>query len=146
MARPVYEWLGRQTCPVVRLDDYQVEQDFVHDNFHAVCCPDQAWFTAFSQAWINDDQGWLTDWQTAETEGQTKRDQFIVDTDDWVEHAAAQIIFKESQHYHLLHIGNSMAMRHASLFCDGHAIDLRISVNRGLNGIDGTLATFLADC
>ncbi|MBA3938457.1 MAG: 2-succinyl-5-enolpyruvyl-6-hydroxy-3-cyclohexene-1-carboxylate synthase, partial [Planctomycetes bacterium] len=45
----------------------------------------------------------------------------------------------------LLHLASSMAVRHGNLHCHPTRPGRRIHANRGLNGIDGTLGTFLGE-
>ncbi|RKE40043.1 2-succinyl-5-enolpyruvyl-6-hydroxy-3-cyclohexene-1-carboxylate synthase [Paraburkholderia sp. BL23I1N1] len=44
-----------------------------------------------------------------------------------------------------VHLGNSMSMRHADIGYDVRAARQDIYVNRGVSGIDGTMATFLGE-
>jgi 2-succinyl-5-enolpyruvyl-6-hydroxy-3-cyclohexene-1-carboxylate synthase len=44
-----------------------------------------------------------------------------------------------------VHLGNSMSMRHADIGYDVRAARQTIYVNRGVSGIDGTLATFIGE-
>jgi 2-succinyl-5-enolpyruvyl-6-hydroxy-3-cyclohexene-1-carboxylate synthase len=47
--------------------------------------------------------------------------------------------------YPLFHIANSMSARHANLFVGPRETPQRVFMNRGVNGIDGNVSTFLGE-
>lgn len=47
--------------------------------------------------------------------------------------------------YGMVHIANSMSARHANIFMDGQPDRQHVFMNRGINGIDGTVSTFLGE-
>jgi 2-succinyl-5-enolpyruvyl-6-hydroxy-3-cyclohexene-1-carboxylate synthase len=68
----------------------------------------------------------------------------LLDTLPWGECKAAQMVCAAS-FYPLLHIANSMSARHANLYIGPGDAPQRIMMNRGVNGIDGTVSTFLGE-
>jgi len=61
------------------------------------------------------------------------------------EGAVAQLVCEALPEDGVLHIANSMAIRDVDSFCIPLGRRLQVYVNRGLNGIDGTVATFAGE-
>ncbi|WP_176081289.1 2-succinyl-5-enolpyruvyl-6-hydroxy-3-cyclohexene-1-carboxylic-acid synthase [Paraburkholderia tropica] len=62
----------------------------------------------------------------------------------WGEVAAVHRVL-DAPGFDFVHVGNSMAVRHADIGCDVRNNNQVFYTNRGVSGIDGTIATFLGE-
>ncbi len=63
---------------------------------------------------------------------------------DWDEVLAAHLACRHAA-FSWLHLASSLAVRHGNLHCQAEPHARRIFANRGLNGIDGTIGTYLGE-
>lgn len=141
LTRAVYEWLDRQHCPWLSFTDGR-SQDSLHRAWVSV---DGAWDTAFDQlvSWLAPgDATWSARWLAADAAART----VLTDATTalgWGESLAVRIAANHPG-FAFVHLASSMAIRHANL----HLLPSPrpIHANRGVNGIDGTLGTFLGEC
>lgn len=136
--RPLYEYCARQDCPIVRIDREEIRKDFLHRQFFSLVAPDDNCLHALGNL-CQGDTGWLQNWQTADAAVASKLNNFL-ETADWGECSAAAAICR-NQDFPTVQLANSMAVRHGNLFCE--ASEQQIIAWRGVNGIDGSIATFI---
>jgi 2-succinyl-5-enolpyruvyl-6-hydroxy-3-cyclohexene-1-carboxylate synthase len=86
-----------------------------------------------------EDAHWLKQWNRWDTLAEGIITQ-LGDTHFW-EGGIARAVLQNLPENTVLHIANSMAIRDVDAFCPAGNQLLRVYVNRGLNGIDGTIAT-----
>lgn len=89
------------------------------------------------------DAAWRDLWQQESAACRTRLER-LLDTLPWGECRAAHMVCAATG-YPLLHIANSMSARHANLYLGPGDTPQRIMMNRGVNGIDGTVSTFLGE-
>ena len=139
LTRTAQEWLARQTCPRVLLSpqgnlDAQASATLVIEG-------NPSRFLADAIHWCAPGDGpWAKRWQAAEA---AARHYLTTTPLSWGE---AMVVRSALAHagFDLIHLASSMAVRHANLLAA--ADDRPIHSNRGVNGIDGTLGTFLGLC
>jgi 2-succinyl-5-enolpyruvyl-6-hydroxy-3-cyclohexene-1-carboxylate synthase len=89
------------------------------------------------------DEAWRELWHNESVACRTRFER-QVETLPWGECLAAHMVCAAAG-YPLLHIANSMSARHANLYIGPGDRLQRIMMNRGVNGIDGTVSTFLGE-
>lgn len=82
---------------------------------------------------------WLSQWQSVE-EALTALFDAEVCT-EWWEGSIAQTVLAAAPEHAVVHLANSMPIRDVDSFCPPGGRVLEVYSNRGVNGIDGTLAT-----
>ena len=136
--RPLYEFCAKQTCPIIRIDNHEVRKDFLHEHFTCLVNPTENCLKQIRDEYSCNEE-WHERWVKANKD---KRDglwhlwQFC----DWGECSAADFICNDNK-IERLQLANSMAIRHANLFM--RASDKEIVSHRGVNGIDGTISSFI---
>lgn len=135
--------LQRQTCPVIRLDHRPVQRDFLHRQFVTLAPPFDHALASLAARLGPGDPTWLGWWLQAEARAQAAR-AALVEALPWGECQAAAVACA-APGFDLLHLANSMSVRHGDLHCAPGERDQPIYANRGVNGIDGTLGTFLGE-
>lgn len=142
LARTTWEWLGRQECPLLLIenggaDDH--DRDFTARAWAALHRPSPAAWRALGAACHDGDAAWAQRWRAGDHAARAGLVAAMVD-EPWGEVLAAHLAINHPA-FPALHLASSMPVRHANL----HLLRLPAAVhsNRGLNGIDGTLATFL---
>ena len=144
IARPMWEYCQRHRGPVLRIADAPVPADFCHAHFDCAVSPDAVWLERLGDLLADGDDRWRQDWLTAEDRGLAARADWLAEA-DWGEVQAAALIADHAGDYDLLHLANSMAVRHGNLHLLADERPLAVFANRGVNGIDGTVATFLGE-
>ncbi len=142
ISRPVYEYCARQICPVIRIDHHEVRKDFLHEKFLLLQSPTNDCIAALAQTCASVDTAWQQQWVHAEQQAQTQIQHFL-QSSDWGECTAAAILCQQSV-FALLQCANSMAVRHANAFCT--ASEKQFITHRGVNGIDGSIGSFIGAC
>ena len=135
IARPTYEWCAAQACPVIRIDHEIVTRDFAQPAF--TWLPPGA-VTDVAAACATGNQEWLSQWQAADRRARSARDLFCA-TRTWDELVAVHTVLQHPG-FALHALANSMSVRHANLHLD---CTRAVLANRGVNGIDGTIASFI---
>ena len=141
VTRAAYEWLERADCPWISCAT-EANLDFLGRAWLSI---DGTWGPALAQLgdWLAPgDAAWAARWQAAEQQARRTLDA-EVERQGWgepliVHRALAQPGFA------FVHLASSMAVRYANLHLA--ASHRPVHSNRGVNGIDGTLGTFLGAC
>lgn len=141
LTRAAYEWLERADCPWISC---ATDANLDHLG-RAWLTIEGTWGPALAQLgnWLAPgDTAWAARWQAAEQQARCTLDT-LVDRQGWGEplivHRALAF-----PGFAFVHLASSMAVRHANLHLA--ASDRPVHSNRGVNGIDGTLGTFLGAC
>jgi len=138
LSRACYQWCANQDCVVIRIDRRPVVADFLHREF--TTCPVSAIGTLVAQL-PGLDPAWLQLWQQADQQARQAIDH--AHTDGWSEqHAVAMALTRLPDRP--LVVGNSLPIRHVNIIINKRKT--LIHANRGLAGIDGTLATAAGRC
>jgi 2-succinyl-5-enolpyruvyl-6-hydroxy-3-cyclohexene-1-carboxylate synthase len=143
LSRPLYEWLGRQRCAWLCLEE-GANRDFLARAWAAIARPGPEVYAQIAAACRVGDGPWRERWLAADARARGKLGEFIA-AEPWGEVLAAH---RACAHpgYFFIHLASSMAVRHGNLHClPGNRIRM-VYANRGLNGIDGTLGTFVGEC
>lgn len=141
LARPVCEFLQRQDCPVLRIDDHPVHADFCHRRFELLLAPDRVQVQELARRLGPVAPSWRARWLEAERAAQTRRRAWL-DAAAWGEATAAALVCAAAPGFDFLHLGNSLAVRHGNLHLAPGEAPVRVAALRGVNGIDGHLAAF----
>ena len=140
LARSVYEWLGRQDCPWVVCEQNR-NVDFLARATIALRGQIDEHVNALAQQCAPGDGAWSARWQQAELAARHQLSTTIA-SEPWGETLAAHRAVTHPG-FAFLHLASSMAVRYGNLHCS--PCDRPIFSNRGVNGIDGTLGTFLGE-
>jgi 2-succinyl-5-enolpyruvyl-6-hydroxy-3-cyclohexene-1-carboxylate synthase len=127
LTRAGYEWLARQRCPQIVLSGAR-NTDFIKTATHHLVDPDQSEIDRLIAALGRADSAWTALWRNR-----------LPVTSGWNATAATAIVC--SAEVDLLWLASSMPVRDANLVLPPGL--RRVLSNRGLNGIDGTIASFL---
>jgi len=135
---PLQNCLTQSHCPVIQIGQRHNKADFLTPN--ALPLPPSG-IEALGAKLSPGDPVWQDKWQQHEKIAREKREQVLQQL-PWGElAAAAQVCQKKG--FSLRHFGNSMSVRHASLLSP--AMTGMVFSNRGVNGIDGTMSSFLGE-
>ncbi|MDQ6942079.1 MAG: 2-succinyl-5-enolpyruvyl-6-hydroxy-3-cyclohexene-1-carboxylic-acid synthase, partial [Candidatus Eremiobacteraeota bacterium] len=139
----LHAYLAALRCPVLRIDARPVPRDFLHDEFVLVQNPSGGLVRELAAAASSGDRKWLTRWTAADATARAKAQRFLAGA-AWGDCAAAAVVCA-AEDFPVFHLSNSMAVRLGNLLCGPRASAQRIFANRGVNGIDGTIASFLGE-
>lgn len=140
LARAVYEWIERQDCPWIVCEQGR-NLDFLARADLALRgdCTDE--LLALSSRLAPGDAIWQERWQAADAAARQQLTRSMAE-ESWSETLAAHRAVNHSG-FGLLHLASSMAIRYGNLHCPPSGRP--VFANRGVNGIDGTLGTFLGE-
>jgi 2-succinyl-5-enolpyruvyl-6-hydroxy-3-cyclohexene-1-carboxylate synthase len=150
LARPVWEWLQRQTCPIVRFDRQVVRKDFCHQQF--LFAGKQQYFSAIQyeqllHATSAVGASWTNIWKDFEEKSQEFLTTWLNENRDFNEVSAAALICRHPSNQTLqLQTANSLSVRHGNVFFSPQYPCKRVWTSRGVNGIDGTIGTAMGLC
>jgi 2-succinyl-5-enolpyruvyl-6-hydroxy-3-cyclohexene-1-carboxylate synthase len=144
VSHAVHQFLAAQSAPLLRIDRRAVDRDFLRASFHQIVDPDPDMLDELAQIGGPGDEQWLAGWKRRARQVAERRDAFLA-TADWGEYQAVSMVCAAAG-FDFLHLANSMATRHGNLFCDATRASQPIYANRGVNGIDGTVSTFVGEC
>jgi 2-succinyl-5-enolpyruvyl-6-hydroxy-3-cyclohexene-1-carboxylate synthase len=136
IARAVQDWLQLNDCPWISLSNARHVDALARAWWH-VSLSDHAQIIALGNALKSGDSAWQARWLTAENHGRAALQQFA---HPWGEHRAVASALNYPG-FSFVHLASSMAIRYANVQAPAHP--RRVFANRGVNGIDGTIATFL---
>jgi 2-succinyl-5-enolpyruvyl-6-hydroxy-3-cyclohexene-1-carboxylate synthase len=138
----LHRYLSAQTCPTIKVVQRPESKDFLSRDFHTVS-PSREILSEMAKQLHSGDPDWLQLWLSRSELSQRMKESYFAGL-SWGECQAANSICNNLD-FNFLHLGNSMAVRHGNLFCRPSARTQRIFANRGVNGIDGTISTFLGE-
>lgn len=142
LTRTAYEWLGRQTCPVIVFEQGR-DLDFLGRAWVAIDRPSPGTYRAIGDACAPGDAAWRDRWLEADREALRRLHGALAD-EPWGESTAVHEVVNHPS-LRSLHLASSMAIRHANLHLLPRHDPLMVHANRGVNGIDGTIATFIGE-
>jgi 2-succinyl-5-enolpyruvyl-6-hydroxy-3-cyclohexene-1-carboxylate synthase len=135
-------YLDRPGTPTLRIVRSAGEVDFMAPDAPVVVAPTADDLGQLAE-WVGQaDADWTAGWRNASARAQAGVARGIAAL-PWGECVAAHAICNASG-YALFHVANSMSARHANLFV-GSGPAQTITMNRGVNGIDGTISTFVGE-
>ena len=140
-SKPLSQWLASAT-DVVSLDATGAWRDPEH-RVSTVIAADPTWVCQALPSVVpspSSDSGWARLWAEHESHAAAALAQTCAD--GWWSGAIIQDLIAQLPAGTLLHVGSSMPIRDLDAFGRG-ASDIRVTANRGANGIDGTIATTL---
>ncbi len=140
LARPVSDYLARQACPWLCLEEHG-NKDALARAWACLREPAPAAIQALGAALARGDARWAARWAAADQAARAAQDARMRGA-SWDEVLAAHLACRHDG-FAWLHLASSLAVRHGNLHCQPRA--RRIFANRGLNGIDGTIGSFLGE-
>ncbi len=140
LARPVYTWLSQHTCPWIIIEDNK-NRDASALARLSISSPSADILSALGSACSPGNRSWAKRWNDAEQYAQLQLQNFINQT-NWNEDGAACVAVRHAG-FGFIHLASSMSVRYGNLFCSPSSRP--VFSNRGVNGIDGTIATFLGE-
>jgi len=142
LARSLYEWLGRQDCPWIVCEDGR-NLDFLARAWIALRGRIDAHLDDLAQRCAPGDVAWSTRWRDAESGARTRLIA-AMSSEPWGEVLAAHRAVNHTG-FAFVHLASSMSVRHGNLHLLPASERRPVFSNRGVNGIDGTLGTFLGE-
>lgn len=139
----VHEYLLAHPCPTIKITAHPVARDYLHPEFLSLVRPDSTDIDTLAMALAPGDATWLARWKSLNARTRNARHQIITAL-PWGEIRAANIVCNASQ-FDFIHYANSMSIRSGDMFSEPSQKVRRVFSNRGVNGIDGTLGTFLGE-
>ena len=143
LSHTLQHYLSKQTCPILRIDNQIVQQDYLHRAFILLHRPNTNTLQQLIEQIQNGDPEWLLLWKNA-SENAVQNVKKYLQNAHWSEVKAASIICNHKG-FDWLHLANSLSIRLGNLLCEPTPTSNMIFANRGVNGIDGTLGTFLGE-
>lgn len=140
LARSTYEWLARQNCPWIAVESH-ADRDWLARAWLTVQGDGDAALHSLATVCAPGDRAWNARWLAAEQQARAQLMTAMAD-EPWGEVLAAHRALIHPG-FGFLHLASGMAVRHGNLHLP--AQDRPVFANRGLNGIDGTLGTFLGE-
>lgn len=141
LARATWEWLARQDCPWITIESH-ADRDWLGRAWMAVEGDGAAALHSLASHCAPGDGAWRERWSIADRRAREALATAMAD-EPWGEVLAAHRAVVHPG-FAFLHLASGMAVRHGNLHAP--AQDRPVFANRGLNGIDGTLGTFLGEC
>jgi len=142
LARPVFEWLGRQTCPWLAIAG-SANRDSLSRAWAAISCPEPGFYAALGARLHPGAAMWRERWHGAQERAVTAQRRYLAQA-PWSEVLAAHLVCSARDQRPFLHLASSMAVRHGNLHCQANRVS-QVFANRGVNGIDGTLGSFIGE-
>jgi 2-succinyl-5-enolpyruvyl-6-hydroxy-3-cyclohexene-1-carboxylate synthase len=143
LARATWEYLDRQRCPWLVIGARARAEDFLHRAGAALVAPGDRDLELVAAAVGRAPAAWTRAWTSAEAAARDALRRAMA-SEPWGEVLAAHRAVSH-QGFDLLHLASSMAVRHANLHCLPGGRSRTVTANRGVNGIDGTIGTFLGE-
>ena len=142
LARSLYEWLGRQDCPWIVCEDGRNVDSLAHA-WIALRGRIDAHLDDLAHRCAPGDASWCARWRAAEAAARQRLSEVIV-SEPWGEVLAAHRAVNHSG-FGFVHLASSMAVRYGNIHLLPAAERRPVFSNRGVNGIDGTIGTFLGE-
>jgi 2-succinyl-5-enolpyruvyl-6-hydroxy-3-cyclohexene-1-carboxylate synthase len=143
IASVVRDFLAEQRCPVLRFDEHL---SLGHHPWPATVQVRDAsaeMLCALGSAVAVGDAEWLEIWCEGSAFARTRIETSVREL-PWGEAVVASMVCN-ARGVDLLHLANSMSIRHGNMLCAPTERAQRIFANRGVNGIDGTVGTFIGE-
>jgi len=137
----VQDYLLAHPAPTLKVSPLAAAADYLHPRFGALVAPTAAELDELAARLGPGDPAWRAAWQLQASGVRTVR-KVVLDQLAWGELTAARALFAYPG-FDLLHVGNSMPIRHADMLDDGLVARAQVLSNRGVCGIDGTVGSFL---
>ena len=138
LTRAAYEWLDRQRCPWIALAATR-NLDALGRAWLSIGAGWQAAARQLGEWLAAGDAAWRTRWTTAEATARRVLGERTAAL-GWSESLVIHRTLRQPR-FAFVHLASSMAIRHANLHLPPSARP--VHSNRGVNGIDGTLGTFI---
>jgi 2-succinyl-5-enolpyruvyl-6-hydroxy-3-cyclohexene-1-carboxylate synthase len=134
----------QKECELIVIDEGDLWRDPTLRATQMISCDDLEFCNEIIQSMeqVKIDYDWLNKWKTINEKtriGLEKVDQF----DEFFEGKIVQLLSKHLPKNSTLFVSNSMPIRDVDTFFHIQNKNLKIACNRGVNGIDGTIATAL---
>ena len=143
VSHSVHRYLRAQPCKVIRIERRPRVRDFLADQSISLTLPSDHTVAALAAALAPGDSSWAREWRALDDRVNALKTTYLSGL-PWGDCKAAWMVCN-APGFDLLHLGNSMAIRHGNLYCAGAEAAQKIMVNRGVSGIDGNIATFLGE-
>ncbi|MGZ3240898.1 MAG: hypothetical protein ACXWJK_11200, partial [Burkholderiaceae bacterium] len=139
----VHDYLLNNSCPTIKIANHPSGRDCLHPEYSILVRPDRCDLDNLAKALAPGNRAWLAHWKNCGDQARVLRNK-ILTTLPWGEAQAASIICN-SEYFEFIHAANSMSIRNADMYCDPAQWSQCVFSNRGVNGIDGTLGTFVGE-
>ena len=139
LARSTYEWASNCGATILRITRQTVIKDFLHERFTNVIDPTPAVLHEIGELLATAPSDWTQQWRAANDSAHKRHSESLA-AFSWSELLACHIIAEHHQHQYVV-LGNSLPVREFNRRL-AHA-DQPMFANRGVNGIDGQLASAL---
>lgn len=139
----VHQYLLQHPCPAIKITTRAVERDYLHPGCENLVCPDESDLAALRSVLAPGNATWLARWKEVSDITAGCRKHAIQDM-QWGEFKAAHIICN-AEHFGFLHYANSMSIRNGDICTEPTSWSQKAFSNRGVNGIDGTIGTFIGE-
>lgn len=136
LTRVAYEWMARQSCPQIVLGR-GAAADHTASADHEVVSPDAAAIDDLARGFGRCDAAWRESWL-----GREARARACLPPAGW-DATAATALACAHRGFGLLWLASSMPVRDANLCLAPRQEPQLVLCNRGVNGIDGTIASFI---
>lgn len=143
VASTLQQYLARVDCPVLRISQRDSASDFIGTHHACLVRPDTETLLHLASCLGPGCAIWRRQWANADAFAQNQRSQTLAQL-PWGEICAADRIVN-TPGFGLLHLANSMSVRHGNLLSLPGSAPQRIVAYRGVNGIDGTLGAFIGE-
>ena len=139
----VQHYLLENPCAAIKITAQPATRDYLHPGCAQLVRPARQDLAALAAVLGPGDAAWLDCWQRT-CRDTARRRQRIVAGLPWGELKAASIICN-ADNVDFMHLANSMSIRNGDLCAEPSRRRQRVFSNRGVNGIDGTLGTFIGE-
>ena len=141
VSHSLHAYLRRQRAPVIRIARRPIDADFLHSDVRTLAAPDRDTLGRLGAALGRGDAQWCELWLSAQAAADARRE-VALSAAGWGDAQAAAIACN-APGFDFTLLANSMPARLGNLFCRPSEGAHPILCNRGVNGIDGTVSTFL---
>ena len=146
VSKPFSQYVQKQSnCEIVVIDEGDLWRDPTLKATQMISCNDEEFCTAILNSCtqkMDSENHWLKKWQTINEKtksGLQNAEQF----EELFEGKIVQLLAKHLPENSTLFVSNSMPIRDVDTFLHPQTKKIKIACNRGVNGIDGTIATAL---
>jgi 2-succinyl-5-enolpyruvyl-6-hydroxy-3-cyclohexene-1-carboxylate synthase len=142
ISNALQEYVGSLDSKVLRIDARAVQADFLNSSVVQMSGPDEAAIRWLVRQLAPGDEAWKDLWLGTAAVCRRRLD-LAIQTMRWNEVQAVAAALDCD--FDVAHAGNSTAVRLVNLLMTTSANGRDVFVNRGVNGIDGTLGTFFGE-